>query len=51
MCAALSAALAAGAGDPVPLWAVLWALRPARNLLSRHQLMNVSFDPLHLGNT
>jgi hypothetical protein len=25
--------------------------RPARNLLSRHQLMNFSFDPLHLVNT
>jgi len=30
---------------------VLLSYRPARNLLSRHQLMNTSFDPLHLVNT
>lgn len=27
------------------------SFRPARNLLSRHQLMNASFTPLHLVNT
>src|SRR5882672_6437855 len=27
---------------------VVLSYRPARNLLSRHQLMNTSFDPLHL---
>ena len=27
------------------------SIRPARNLLSRQQLMNASFDPLHLVNT
>jgi hypothetical protein len=30
---------------------VLLSYRPARNLLSRRQLMNSSFDPLHLVNT
>ena len=30
---------------------LLLSYRPARNLLSRHQLMNTSFDPLHLVNT
>jgi hypothetical protein len=30
---------------------VLLSYRPARNLLSRRQLMNTSFDPLHLVNT
>jgi hypothetical protein len=30
---------------------VLLSYRPARNLLSRHQLMNTSFDPVHLVNT
>jgi hypothetical protein len=51
----------AGGATPVP-WhdAVVLALaalvvalswRPARNLFSRHQVMNASFDPLHLVNT
>ena len=30
---------------------VLLSYRPVRNLLSRHQLMNTSFEPLHLVNT
>jgi len=30
---------------------VVLSYRPARNLVSRHQLMNVSFDPFHLVNT
>lgn len=30
---------------------VLLSYRPARNLVSRRQLMNASFDPLHLVNT
>ena len=30
---------------------VILSYRPARNLVSRHQLMNYSFDPLHLVNT
>ena len=30
---------------------VLLSYRPARNLLARRQLMNASFDPLHLVNT
>jgi len=30
---------------------VALSYRPARNLVSRHQLMNYSFDPLHLVNT
>lgn len=30
---------------------VALSYRPARNLFSRHQLMNSSFDPLHLVNT
>jgi hypothetical protein len=46
-------------GDPWHEWLVvgvtvvivLLSYRPARNLLSRHQLMNTSFDPLHLVNT
>ncbi|MGW0734956.1 lipase maturation factor family protein [Streptomyces sp. NPDC002851] len=54
------------AGDPpafaaAPLWyevvvlgltalVVVLSYRPARNLLSRRQLMNYSFDPLHLVN-
>jgi hypothetical protein len=47
------------ATDPWHAWLVvgvtivvlLLSYRPARNLLSRHQLMNTSFDPLHLVNT
>lgn len=35
----------------VTLVIVLLSYRPARNLLSRRQLMNSSFDPLHLVNT
>jgi hypothetical protein len=35
----------------VTIVVVLLSYRPARNLLSRHQLMNTSFDPLHLVNT
>ena len=53
--------LAHGPAD-LPLWhaavvllvtGLILALsyRPARNLVSRHQLMNYSFDPLHLVNT
>ncbi|WP_212914354.1 lipase maturation factor family protein [Streptomyces sp. TS71-3] len=62
--AALDLAPLAGdrAQPPAPLWyevvvltvaATLVALsyRPARNLLARRQLMNFSFDPLHLVNT
>lgn len=61
--AALSAVLPITApATELPLWyAVLVVLvtglilvlsyRPARNLLSRRQLMNYSFDPLHLVNT
>jgi hypothetical protein len=30
---------------------VILSIRPARNLISRHQLMNYSFDPFHLVNT
>jgi len=30
---------------------VVLSYRPVRNLVSRHQLMNVSFDPFHLVNT
>ncbi|OLD51485.1 MAG: hypothetical protein AUI58_07340 [Chloroflexi bacterium 13_1_40CM_2_70_6] len=30
---------------------VILSYRPVRNLVSRHQLMNYSFDPLHLVNT
>ena len=30
---------------------VLLSYRPARNLVSRHQLMNASFDPLHIVGT
>ena len=30
---------------------VILSYRPARNLISRHQLMNYSFDPFHLVNT
>ncbi len=30
---------------------VALSVRPARNLLSRRQVMNRSFDPLHLVNT
>ncbi len=45
--------------DPVHQWLVigvsaiivLLSYRPARNLVSRRQLMNYSFDPLHLVNT
>jgi hypothetical protein len=47
---------------PAPSWyaalviayavtAVVLSYRPARNLLSRRQLMNASFDPFHLVNT
>ena len=47
------------ATDPWHAWLVvgvtivvlLLSYRPARNLLSRDQLMNTSFDPLHLVNT
>ena len=35
----------------VTIVVVLLSYRPARNLMSRHQLMNTSFDPLHLVNT
>ncbi|MGH2377864.1 MAG: lipase maturation factor family protein [Candidatus Limnocylindria bacterium] len=61
--AALGAAARLSApATELPLWyAVVVALvtglivvlsyRPARNLLSRRQLMNYSFDPLHLVNT
>lgn len=35
----------------VTLLIVALSYRPARNLLSRRQLMNYSFDPLHLVNT
>ena len=35
----------------VTIVVLLLSYRPARNLLSRHQLMNTSFDPLHLVNT
>ena len=35
----------------VAIVVLLLSYRPARNLLSRHQLMNTSFDPLHLVNT
>ncbi|MDQ3876801.1 MAG: lipase maturation factor family protein, partial [Actinomycetota bacterium] len=51
-----------GAIAPAPPWftvlpllfaacVVLLSYRPARNLVSRRQLMNASFDPLHLVNT
>jgi hypothetical protein len=33
------------------LLVVALSVRPARNLVSRHQAMNASFDPLHLVNT
>jgi hypothetical protein len=47
---------------PAPLWyealviaytvaVVVLSYRPARNLVSRRQLMNASFDPFHLVNT
>ena len=47
------------APDAVHLWlatavtalVVVLSYRPARNLVSRRQLMNYSFDPLHLVNT
>ena len=35
----------------VTIVVLLLSYRPARNLLSRKQLMNTSFDPLHLVNT
>jgi Lipase maturation factor len=35
----------------VTVLVVALSFRPARNLVSRHQLMNASFDPLHLVNT
>jgi len=35
----------------VTIVVLLLSYRPARNLLSRDQLMNTSFDPLHLVNT
>ncbi len=47
---------------PLPVWwqalvvalivlVVVLSYRPVRNLLSRHQVMNTSFEPLHLVNT
>lgn len=63
---ALDLSLVPGAGRPAglatPLWYVVTVVaaaalilvlsyRPARNLVSRRQLMNYSFDPLHLVNT
>ncbi len=47
---------------PLPMWwqwlvvgvtvlVVVLSYRPARNLVSRHQMMNFSFDPFHLVNT
>jgi membrane protein implicated in regulation of membrane protease activity len=47
---------------PLPIWwqlliaavtllVLVLSYRPARNLISRHQVMNTSFDPLHLVNT
>jgi hypothetical protein len=53
---------APGRLTPAPAWyaglviavtalVVVLSYRPARNLLSRRQLMNASFDPLHLVNT
>ena len=47
---------------PLPLWwqalvlaltamVIVLSYRPVRNLISRRQLMNTSFDPLHLVNT
>jgi hypothetical protein len=35
----------------VTLGIALLSIRPALNLLSRHQMMNASFDPIHLVNT
>ncbi|MEU9984332.1 lipase maturation factor family protein [Streptomyces sp. NPDC050856] len=35
----------------VTVLVLVLSVRPARNLLSRHQAMNRSFDPLHLVNT
>ncbi|MBV9175219.1 MAG: lipase maturation factor family protein [Chloroflexi bacterium] len=52
--------LAALAAPPIPFQVVVLAVSalivvlsywPARNLLSRHQMMNASFDPFHLVNT
>ena len=51
-----------GAREALPAWfaalilvltavIVVLSYRPARNLVSRRQLMNASFDPLHLVNT
>ena len=48
--------------EPLPIWwqwlivavtilVVVLSYRPALNLISRHQLMNFSFDPFHLVNT
>ena len=48
--------------SPLPLWwqvlvaavtllVLLLSYRPVRNLISRHQVMNFSFDPFHLVNT
>ncbi len=48
--------------DPTPVWfdvvvglvtvlVVVLSIGPARNLASKHQRMNASFDPLHLVNT
>ena len=48
--------------SPLPLWwqvlvilvtflVVVLSYRPVRNLASRHQVMNTSFDPFHLVNT
>jgi hypothetical protein len=59
--ALLPAVPAPAAAEPLPLyWLVLTttaaalllvlAIRPARNLLSAHQLMNASFNRWHLGN-
>src|SRR5262249_8162712 len=41
----------AGAVIGVTILVVILSYWPARNLLSRHQVMNASFDPLHLVNT
>ncbi|MCP9956381.1 lipase maturation factor family protein [Streptomyces sudanensis] len=38
-------------GTAVTVLVLVLSVRPVRNLLSRHQAMNRSFDPLHLVNT
>jgi len=54
--------LGGGFGEGIPLWfgalvlaltalVVFLSYRPARNLLSRRQLMNYSFDPFHIVGT